>query len=70
MVCYHYKPNNDYLNGLNLNSLNNKPLSHKDKVFNIKVDNTSYKTSLTDNNEESNNTGNFSDNYNDFNIKD
>jgi hypothetical protein len=34
-------------------------------------DNTGYKTSLINiNNEESNNIGNFSDNYNDFNIKD
>jgi len=64
------RPDDDYSDGLNLNSLNDKPLSHKDKVFNVKVNNTGYKTSLTDNDEESNDTGDFSDNCDDFDIKD
>jgi len=71
MVRHYYRLNNDYLDSLNLDSLDNMSLSDKDKVFNIKVNNTSYKISLIDiNNKESNNISNFNNNYDDFNIKD
>lgn len=40
-------------------------------MFDVEVDNTGYKTSPTDiNDKESNDTGDFSDDYNDFDIED
>jgi len=71
MARYRCRPNNDYLNGLNLDSLNDVSLSDEDKGFNVKVNNASYEINLTDiNNEESNDTGNFNNDYDDFNIED
>jgi len=59
------------LDGSNSDSLDNVSLSDEDKVFDIEVDNTGYKTSpININDEESNDTSKFSDDYNDFNIED
>jgi len=65
------RPNDDYLDGLKSDSLDNVSLSDEDKVFNVKVDDAGYKISLTDiNDKESNDISNFSNNCDDFNIKD
>ena len=39
-------------------------------MFDVKVDDTGYETSPTDNDEESNDTGDFGDNCDDFDIED
>ena len=71
MARHRRRPNNEYSDGSNSDSLDNVSLSDEDKVFDIEVDNTGYKTSPTNiNDEESNDTSNFSDDYNDFNIED
>jgi len=70
MACHRCRPDDDYLDGLN-SDLDDLSLLDEDKGFNVKVNKASYKTSLTDiNDEESNDTGNFSDDCNDFNIED
>jgi len=49
---------------------NNVSLLDEDKGFNVEVDDGGYKTSPIDiNNEESNDTSDFGDNYNDFDIE-
>jgi len=70
MARHRRKPDDDYSGGSNSDSPDDVLLSDEDKVFNTKVDNAGYETSPTDiNDEESNDTSNFGDNYNDFDIK-
>ena len=71
MARYRRRPNDDYSDGSNSDSLDNVSLSDEDKVFDIEVDNAGYKTSLINiNDEESNDTGDFGNNCNDFDIED
>ena len=71
MARYRRRPNDDYSDGSNSDSPDNVSLSDEDKGFDIEVDDSGYKTSPTDiNDEESNDTGNFGDDCNNFNIED
>ena len=62
MARHRRRPNDDYSDGSN---------SDEDGVFDVEVDDAGYETSPTDiDDEESNDTGDFGDDCNDFDIED
>jgi len=71
MARHRYKPDDDYSDGSNSDSVDDVSLLDEGKGFNVEVDNAGYKASPTNiNNEESKDISNFDNDYNDFNIKD
>ena len=71
MAHHRRRPEDGYSDGSNSDSLDDASLSDEDKGFDVKVNNTGYKTNLTDLDDEgSNDTSNFSDNCDVFNIED
>ena len=68
---YRRRPEDDYLDGSNSDSPDDVSLSDEDKGFDVEVNDAGYKTSPTDINDEgSNETSDFGDDCNDFNIED